>query len=66
MKGETMKRNMNINGIEVYIGNFTPRHNEYERGLKYRVYIDSMPTSYVFSTIHEAKSWVQKNIWLFY
>lgn len=61
-----MKRNINIKGIAFYIGNCTPRKNEFERGLKYRLFVDDLPTDYCFSTIKEAKEFINNNyfIWL--
>ena len=52
-------------GLVFYIGNRTPRHNEYENGLKYIVFVEDMPTSNYFSTIKEAKQWINKNYWLY-
>jgi hypothetical protein len=61
-----MKRDFDIKGIHFEVGNFTPRHNPYERGLKYRLFVDDIPTSHVFSTIKEAKNFAGSNyfIWL--
>lgn len=61
-----MKRDFNIKGITFHIGNYTPRKNEYERGLKYRLFVGDRPTNYVFTTIKQAKEFINKNyfIWL--
>lgn len=61
-----MKRNINYKGIPFYIGNYTPRNNEYEKGQHYKLFVDDMPTQYTFSTIREARTFIYKNyfIWL--
>lgn len=56
-----MKRYIYIKGIEFYIGNQTPRRNEYERGQKYRLFVDGRPTGYSFHTIAAAKDFINKN-----
>ena len=52
-------------GLMFYIGNRTPRRNEYENGLKYIVFVGEIPTSNYFSTIKAAKQWIYKNYWLY-
>ena len=61
-----MKRSINIKGINFYIGNQTPRRNQFERGQKYKLYVDDMPTGYTFRTIKDCRSFIYKNyfIWL--
>jgi len=72
-----MKRDFIItanDGTEIFfrIGNRTPRRNEYERGLKYHLYVMDKkdfifyPTGRYYSTIKEAKEDARKNyfIWL--
>lgn len=61
-----MKRNFEIKGIQFSVGNYTPRHNYFERGLKYRLFVGGIPTEYVFETIKRAKRFAEVNyyIWL--
>lgn len=61
-----MKREIEKKGVKAYIANYTPRRNEYEKGLKYKLIIGEMPTNYCFSTIKEAIAFFDKNyfIWL--
>lgn len=61
MSNRTIKKR----GLVFYIGNRTPRRNEYENGLKYIVFVGDMPTSNYFSTIKAAKQWIDKNYWLY-
>ena len=67
-----MKNTFSIRGINFEIGNYKPRNNEYEKGLKYilfRTYTDRfeglvrIDTGYRFSTKHEAKSFANKNLY---
>ena len=60
-----MQREIIIKDIHFYIGNQTPRRNEYERGQKYRLYADGIPTGYTFTTIKEAKNFILKNYYIF-
>ena len=53
-----MKRIYKINNVIFEIGNRTPRRNEFERGQKYRIYADGIPTGYTFATVKEAKSFI--------
>lgn len=57
-------------GYHFHIGNYTPRRNEYERGLKYKLFFYSVerdgeeilyPTSSCFSTLKEAKDHIIRN-----
>lgn len=61
-----MKRQETIKGILFEVGNQTPRRNEYERGQKYRLFVDGIPTGYTFATIKAAREFYRKNffIWL--
>ena len=61
-----MKNTFTIKGIEFEIGRYTPRNNEFEKGLKYKLFVGGYPTSYCFSTKHELKNFVKENyfIWL--
>lgn len=61
-----MQRNFDIKGVLFEICNHTPRNNEYEKGLKYKLFVDGFPTSYCFDTIRNAKDFATKNyfIWL--
>ena len=59
-----MKRDIQIKGIDFHIGNYTPRRNEYEKGLKYKLYAGGIPTDHVFSTLREAKEFINNNYWL--
>lgn len=59
-----MKRDIEKKGILFHIGNQTPRKNEYERGLKYRLFVNGYPTSHAFCTIREAKEFAEKNYFL--
>ena len=61
-----MKREQIIKGLRFYLGNYTPRNNEYEKGLKYRLFVDSVPTGYTFETLKQGREFIKKNyfIWL--
>lgn len=67
-----MNRHFNFKGIHFYIGNYTPRRNEFERGLKYELYIIeplqgsmyplyTISTGYKFETIKQAKKYAVEN-----
>ena len=60
-----MKRIIEKKGIVFEIGNYTPRNNEYERGLRYRLYVDGIPTDNVFSGVKQARAYIEKN-WFIY
>lgn len=57
-----MKREFEYKGIIFYIGNYTPRRNEFERGCKYKLFYgpDHIPTDWIFGTIKEAKEFIQR------
>lgn len=61
-----MKRTFEKKGISFKVANYTPRNNEYEKGLKYKLWVDDIPTSHCFSTIKEAIKFADDNyfIWL--
>lgn len=56
-----MKRDFEIKGVQFHLGNYTPRRNEFERGLKYQLYVDGIPTGYKFNTLKEGKVYATKN-----
>ena len=60
-----MNRDIDIKGIHFHISNYTPRRNTFERGIKYKLFVDYIPTEYHFSTIKECKSWIEKNYYIF-
>lgn len=60
-----MKREIIIKDIKFYIANYTPRRNEYERGQKYKLYADGIPTAYTFDTIKAAKAFINANYYIF-
>ena len=62
-----MKRTIIYPDIQFYIGNYTPRNNEYEKGLKYKIFVGpgNIPTNHCFSTIKEAKEYL-KNNWIYF
>ena len=37
---------------------YTPRKNDFERGLRYRLLVNDIDTGYKFSTITEARLWL--------
>lgn len=60
-EGDKMKRDFEVKGIRFHLGNYTPRRNEFERGLKYQLYVDGIPTGYKFNTLKEGKAYATKN-----
>lgn len=71
-----MKREIEYKGIKFFIGNYTPRKNEYEKGLKYKLYVkryspitrpdgEYIPTDSCFETIRQAKEWIKRE-WMRY
>ena len=60
-----MKRIILKPGVKFEIANYTPRKNEFEKGLKYRLFVDDIPTAETFSTLKQAKEWIDKN-WIIY
>lgn len=52
-------------GLKFTLGTFTPRNNEYERGLRYFLVVNGFNTDYRFASVKEAKQWVQKNYFVF-
>lgn len=59
-----MNREFNIKGVKFYLGNYTPRNNEFEKGLKYKLYVGNIPTSFTFSKLSEGKKFATENYWL--
>ena len=63
-----MKREVTIKGIDFFLGNYTPRNNPYEKGMKYRVFLKDekgfIPTSYIFATLKDSKEFLEKNYWM--
>lgn len=49
------------NGICFAFVHYTPRNNEFEKGLRYKLYVDGEPTGWLFSTLKEAKQFVALN-----
>ena len=46
---------------------YTPRKNEFERGLRYRLLVNDADTGYRFSTVTEARFWLShENKYLMY
>lgn len=60
-----MKRDIEKKGILFHIGNQTPRRNEYERGQKYRLFVEGIPTGQTFATIKAAREYIEKNYFLY-
>ena len=60
-----MNRVINIHGINFEVVNRMPRKNQFERGQKYGLFVDNIPTSATFSTIKSALKWVNEN-WFIY
>lgn len=66
-----MKRHFTIKGINFFLGNMTPRNNEFEKGLKYRLFVEGVesqsgqwfPTSHVFCTLKEGKEFAKREFW---
>lgn len=63
-----MKRDFTIDGITFHVGNITPRNNEFERGIKYGLFVEYERfdgSTYdvkiaSFSTIREAKQYAMR------
>lgn len=60
-----MKRDFIYKNIPFYIGNYTPRNNKFEHGLKYRLFVNDIPTEHVFATIKECKNWIMQNYFIY-
>ena len=60
-------RNLEYKGIMFYIGNYTPRNNEYEKGLKYKLFVgpDRIPTDACFATLKDARAYIRRE-WIRY
>lgn len=48
-----MKRDFEVKGVEFTIANYTPRNNEYEKGLKYQLFIKVYDGAYCIKNGHE-------------
>lgn len=64
-----MKDNFSVGGVEFEIGKYTPRNNEFEKGLKYRLFVVGIDRPYAVccgSTKRELKEFAEKNylLWL--
>lgn len=55
----------NFHGIRFTAGRFTPRNNEYEKGLKYFLIVNGNNTDYRFSSIPEVRKWIKENYFIF-
>ena len=65
-RGIKMKNTFTIKGVEFEIGEYTPRRNEFERGVKYQLFVNGYASGFCFSTKHEAKAFAEREIcrWL--
>ena len=61
-----MQREFDIKGVHFEIANYRPRKNEFERGLKYQLFVNGYSTGYYFETINKAKEYARKNyfVWM--
>ena len=61
-----MNRQFEIKGIKFEVVNRRPRKNEFEHDLKYKLFVNGIPTEHVFSTVHRAKDFARANyfIWM--
>ena len=57
---------MTYKGIEFTLGGYTPRKNEFEKGLKYRLYVNDQLTGYCFSSKKRAVEFIKRNYWLWF
>lgn len=53
------------NSIKFELCSYTPRKNIYEKGLKYILFVDDIPTSMHFSSIQEGRKYINDN-WFIY
>lgn len=58
-----MTRTKNIKGLFFHLGNYTPRKNEFEKRLKYRLFVDGIPTGYTFERLRDGWQFVNDNYW---
>ena len=65
----TARNTLTYTVIYFSLGNYTPRRNEYERGLKYHLYVTAYdingdrhdsPTGLLFATIAEAVGYIER------
>lgn len=61
-----MKNEFEYKGIKFYIGGYTPRENEFERGLKYQLFVGDIPTGAKFETKHAAKNYAIENYFIWF
>ena len=59
-----MKNKFTYKGVNFEIGRYTPRKNEFERGLKYQLFVGDIPTGAKFETKHGAKNYAIENIYM--
>ena len=68
-----MNREFEVKGVEFLIGNYTPRHNEFEKGLKYQLFVKRnlprkgdywLPTEIRSETLKELKAYATENYWV--
>lgn len=60
-----MRRDIEKRGILFHIGNRTPRRNEYERGQKYALFVNGIPSGHTFHTIKAAREYIEQNYFLY-
>lgn len=60
-----MKRTIEKNNIIFELANYTPRRNEYERGQKYKLFVDGIPTRPTFRTLKEGRDYINKNYFIY-
>lgn len=60
-----MKRVFIFKDIIFEIGNFTPRNNDFERGVKYRLFVNNIPTEHVFKSLKDCRSWIKENYFVY-
>ena len=59
-----MKNEFTINDVSFHIGGYTPRKNEYERGLQYALFTADNICRGNFSTKHAAKQYAAENAYI--
>ena len=65
-----MKNKFTYKGVNFEIGGYTPRNNEFERGLKYQLFVTdistgaNIPTGAKFETKHGAQNYAIENIYM--
>ena len=74
-----MKNEFEYKGIKFYIGGYTPRENEFERGQKYQLFVERfypgeiceyypryISTGAKFETKHAAKNYAIENYFIWF